>query len=70
MPPWRRMAISARALSRAVQDQLGLRLETKKSPLDMLVIDHIESGAERALPILSGIGAGGRVETGKPQVAQ
>jgi hypothetical protein len=41
----------------------------KKSSLDMLVIDHIESGAERALPILRGIGARGRVETGKPQVA-
>ncbi len=29
------------ALPRALQDQLGLRLETKKGPLDMLVIDQI-----------------------------
>lgn len=32
---------SAPALPAALQDQLGLRLETKKGPLDMLVIDQI-----------------------------
>ena len=32
---------SAPALAKALQDQLGLRLETKKGPLDMLVIDQI-----------------------------
>lgn len=29
-------------LAQAVQDQLGLRLESKKGPVDVLVIDHIE----------------------------
>jgi uncharacterized protein (TIGR03435 family) len=30
----------------AVQDQLGLRLETGKAPIEMLVIDHIEKASE------------------------
>jgi uncharacterized protein (TIGR03435 family) len=29
-------------LLRALQDQLGLRLESKKGPIEMLVVDHIE----------------------------
>ena|ERR1700722_12306425 len=33
---------SAPALPQALQEQLGLRLETKKGPVDMLVIDHID----------------------------
>ena len=32
---------SAAALPQALQDQLGLRLEAKKGPVEMLVIDHI-----------------------------
>jgi uncharacterized protein (TIGR03435 family) len=27
---------------RALQEQLGLRLEAKKGPVDFLVVDHIE----------------------------
>jgi uncharacterized protein (TIGR03435 family) len=27
---------------RAIQDQLGLRLENRKLPISMLVVDHIE----------------------------
>jgi uncharacterized protein (TIGR03435 family) len=30
----------------AVQEQLGLKLEAQKSPLDVLVIDHIERPSE------------------------
>jgi uncharacterized protein (TIGR03435 family) len=26
----------------ALQDQLGLRLESKKGPVDFVIIDHIE----------------------------
>lgn len=29
-------------LAQALQDQLGLRLETKKGPVDFIVIDHLE----------------------------
>jgi uncharacterized protein (TIGR03435 family) len=29
-------------LMRALQEQLGLRLEAKKGPVDFLVVDHIE----------------------------
>ena len=29
-------------VSQAVQDQLGLRLVSKKLPLDVLIIDHVE----------------------------
>lgn len=35
-------ADSAPTLFTAVQEQLGLKLDPKKAPLDMLVIDHIE----------------------------
>ena len=30
------------SLFKALQDQLGLNLESKKDPIDILVIDHIE----------------------------
>jgi uncharacterized protein (TIGR03435 family) len=30
----------------ALQEQLGLKLESRKSPLDVLVIDHIERPSE------------------------
>ena len=33
---------SAPSIFSAVQDQLGLKLESKKGPVDTLVIDHIE----------------------------
>ncbi len=33
---------SAPPLTQALQDQLGLKLEAKKGPLDMFVIDHID----------------------------
>lgn len=29
-------------LQQALRDQLGLKIESKKGPIDMLVIDHIE----------------------------
>jgi uncharacterized protein (TIGR03435 family) len=29
-------------LATAIQDQLGLKLESKKGPIEMLVIDHVE----------------------------
>jgi uncharacterized protein (TIGR03435 family) len=29
-------------LMSALQDQLGLRLEAKKAPVDFLVVDHVE----------------------------
>lgn len=29
-------------MSQAVQEQLGLRLEAKKGPVEFLVVDHIE----------------------------
>jgi uncharacterized protein (TIGR03435 family) len=29
-------------LQQALQDQLGLRLESKKGPVDFLVVDHME----------------------------
>lgn len=35
-------ADSAPTLFTAVQEQLGLKLDPKKAPLDMLVIDHME----------------------------
>lgn len=33
---------TAPALTTAVQDQLGLKLEPRKAPLDLIVIDHLE----------------------------
>jgi uncharacterized protein (TIGR03435 family) len=33
---------SSPTLQTAIQEQLGLRLESKKAPLDLIVIDHIE----------------------------
>lgn len=30
----------------AVQDQLGLKLEARKAPVDIVVIDHIEKASE------------------------
>jgi uncharacterized protein (TIGR03435 family) len=33
---------SGPTLERAIQDQLGLRLESTKGPVDLLVVDHIE----------------------------
>jgi uncharacterized protein (TIGR03435 family) len=35
-------AENAPSLQTAIQEQLGLRLESKKLPLDLIVIDHIE----------------------------
>jgi uncharacterized protein (TIGR03435 family) len=29
-------------ITQAIQDQLGLRLEAKKGPVDCLIVDHIE----------------------------
>jgi uncharacterized protein (TIGR03435 family) len=34
------------ALFTAMQEQLGLKLEARKSPLDVLAIDHIERPSE------------------------
>ena len=34
------------AVSKALQAQLGLRLESQKGPVDMLIIDHIERASE------------------------
>jgi uncharacterized protein (TIGR03435 family) len=42
MPPPPSDAEPAPSLQTAVQEQLGLRLESKKLPLDLIVIDHIE----------------------------
>jgi uncharacterized protein (TIGR03435 family) len=36
------LADSAPDFITAVRDQLGLRLESKKGPIDVLVIDHLE----------------------------
>ena len=33
---------SGPTLQQALQDQLGLRLESKKGPVDFLVVDHAE----------------------------
>jgi len=30
------------SLFQALQDQLGLKLESRKIPLDIMVIDHVE----------------------------
>ena len=30
------------SLARALQDQLGLRLEARRAPVDMLIVDHAE----------------------------
>jgi uncharacterized protein (TIGR03435 family) len=30
------------SLARAVQDQLGLKLEARRAPVDMLIVDHAE----------------------------
>ena len=37
---------SAPDIFRAVQEQLGLRLEGKKTPVEVLVIDHAEKASE------------------------
>jgi uncharacterized protein (TIGR03435 family) len=36
------MSAAAAALVGAVQSDLGLKLERKKGPVDVLIIDHIE----------------------------
>lgn len=33
-------------IARALKEDLGLRLESKKSPIEILIIDHIESPSE------------------------
>jgi len=38
--------LSAPTLSTALQEQLGLRLQSTKGPVDVLVIDHIERPAQ------------------------
>ena len=35
------------SMSAALQDQLGLKLEKRKVPLDVLLIDHAERPSER-----------------------
>jgi uncharacterized protein (TIGR03435 family) len=30
----------------AVQDQLGLKLESKKGPVDVVVVDHVDKPSE------------------------
>jgi uncharacterized protein (TIGR03435 family) len=42
MPPPSSDAETAPSLPTALQEQLGLRLESKKVPLDLIVVDHIE----------------------------
>jgi uncharacterized protein (TIGR03435 family) len=42
MPPPSSDSETAPSLLTALQEQLGLRLESKKLPLDLIVIDHIE----------------------------
>jgi len=37
-----RVSDAARSTSVALQDQLGLKLESIKAPVDVLVIDHVE----------------------------
>ena len=44
-PPEKANEETAPSLLSAIQDQLGLRLEAKKAPVDLIVIDHIEKAA-------------------------
>jgi uncharacterized protein (TIGR03435 family) len=34
------------SIFKAIQEQLGLRLESQKGPVDVLVIDHVERPSE------------------------
>ena len=37
---------SAASIFTAIQEQLGLKLESQKSPVEILVIDHVEKPSE------------------------
>jgi uncharacterized protein (TIGR03435 family) len=41
-PPTPEADVTGPTLLQAIQDQLGLRLEAKKGPVDILVVDHVE----------------------------
>jgi len=38
--------VSGRLPNGVIEDQLGLKLESQKAPVDVLVIDHIEKPSE------------------------
>jgi uncharacterized protein (TIGR03435 family) len=46
LPPEDRPANDAAPLFTAVQEQLGLKLESTNGPVDVLVIDHVEKPSE------------------------
>jgi hypothetical protein len=52
--PWR--FSKAASFATAVQEQLGLKLDRKKAPLDFLVIDRVER-----VPSALGQSAGGKI---------
>jgi uncharacterized protein (TIGR03435 family) len=41
-PGFERLMSESPSLLAAIQDQLGLKLESTKGPVDLLVIDHVE----------------------------
>jgi uncharacterized protein (TIGR03435 family) len=46
MPPLPPVDPNGPSLFTALQEQLGLKLESQKGPVEMIVIDHIERPSE------------------------
>lgn len=46
MPDFSPADSSGSSIFRAIQEQLGLKLESQKGPVETLVIDHVEKPSE------------------------
>lgn len=46
MPDFSPAGSSGPSIFRAIQEQLGLKLESQKGPVETLVIDHVEKPSE------------------------